>query len=58
MDYYNAAGGCSVFRNFQGWMAISDIKTGGGTLRVCPLIKQSSAYFMMKPLIEEYLDKK
>lgn len=57
MDYYNAAGGCSVFRNFQGWMAISDIKTGGGTLRVCPLIKQSSAYFMMKPLIEEYLDK-
>ncbi|KAI9363810.1 hypothetical protein BD770DRAFT_380512 [Pilaira anomala] len=57
MDYYNAPGGCSVFRNFQGWLAMSDIKTGGGTLRVCPLLKQSTAYFLMKPLIKEYIDK-
>ncbi|KAG2202535.1 hypothetical protein INT47_012529 [Mucor saturninus] len=55
MDYYNSPGGCSVFRNFQGWLAMSDIKTGGGTLRVCPLLKQSTAYFLMKPLIEENL---
>lgn len=58
MDYYNSPGGCSVFRNFQGWLAMADIKTGGGTLRVCPLLKQSTAYFLMKPLIKEYIDKK
>lgn len=58
MDYYNSPGGCSVFRNFQGWLSMSDIKTGGGTLRVCPLLKQSTAYFLMKPLIEENLLKK
>ncbi|KAL7315823.1 hypothetical protein PS15m_004994 [Mucor circinelloides] len=57
MDYYNSPGGCSVFRNFQGWIAMSDIKTGAGTLRVCPLLQQSVAYFLMKPLIEEYIDK-
>ncbi|KAI9470044.1 MAG: DUF1479 domain-containing protein [Benjaminiella poitrasii] len=57
MDYYNSPGGCSVFRNFQGWLAISDIKTGSGTLRVCPLLKQSTAYFLMKPLIDQYIDK-
>ncbi|GAA5810531.1 hypothetical protein MFLAVUS_003954 [Mucor flavus] len=57
MDYYNSPGGCSVFRNFQGWLAMAEIKTGGGTLRVCPLLKQSTAYFLMKPLIKEYIDK-
>lgn len=56
MDYYNAPGGCSMFRNFQGWVAIDEIQTGSGTLRVCPLLKQSTAYFMMKPLLAESLD--
>lgn len=37
---------------------MSDIKTGAGTLRVCPLLQQSVAYFLMKPLVEEYIDKK
>ncbi|CEP09221.1 hypothetical protein [Parasitella parasitica] len=53
MDYYNSPGGCSVFRNFQGWIALSDINTVAGTLRVCPLLQQSVAYFLMKPLIED-----
>ncbi|KAI8877328.1 DUF1479-domain-containing protein [Backusella circina FSU 941] len=57
MDLYGSAGGCSVFRNFQGWVAMSHITPGGGTLRVCPLIKESTAYFMMKPLLRENLDK-
>jgi hypothetical protein len=58
MDYYNSAGGCSVFRNFQGWVAMSRIEPNGGTLRVCPLIKESTGYFMMKPLLEENLERK
>lgn len=37
---------------------MSDIKTGAGTLRVCPLLKQTTAYFLTKPLIQEYIDKK
>ncbi|KAI8057548.1 uncharacterized protein B0P05DRAFT_559693 [Gilbertella persicaria] len=57
MDYYNSPGGCSAFRNFQGWVAISDIKTGSGTLRVCPLLKEATALFLMKPLTEDYIDK-
>jgi hypothetical protein len=58
MDLYGSAGGCSAFRNFQGWVAMSNIVPGGGTLRVCPLIKEPTAYFMMKPLLEENLNKK
>lgn len=58
MDLYNAPGGCSMFRIFQGWIAMSKIVTGGGTLRVCPLIKEPTAYFMMKPLLEKYLSKR
>ncbi|KAI9310701.1 DUF1479 domain protein [Dichotomocladium elegans] len=57
MDLYNAPGGCSMFRLFQGWMAMSNIATGGGTLRACPLIKESTAYFMMKPLLGANLNK-
>ncbi|KAG0173005.1 hypothetical protein DFQ28_006341 [Apophysomyces sp. BC1034] len=57
MDMYNSPGGCSMFRSFQGWLAISKIQQGGGTLRVSPLIKEPTAYFMLKPLLEEHLQK-
>lgn len=56
MDLYDSPGGCSMFRNFQGWLAISDITRDGGHLRVSPLIKEPTAYFMMKPLLAENLD--
>lgn len=56
MDLYNSPGGCSMFRIFQGWMAISKIQQGGGTLRVSPLIKEPTAYFMLKPLLQENLN--
>jgi hypothetical protein len=55
MDLYNAPGGCSMFRIFQGWVSLSDIASpGGGTIRVCPLIKEQTAYYMMKPLLEQH----
>ncbi|KAI8078763.1 uncharacterized protein BX664DRAFT_303559 [Halteromyces radiatus] len=56
MDLYDAPGGCSMFRLFQGWVSLSDITPGGGTLRVCPLIKEQTAYYMMKPLLEDHKD--
>jgi hypothetical protein len=54
MDLYDAPGGCSMFRVFQGWVALSDVTPSGGTIRVCPLIKQQTAYYMMKPLLDQH----
>lgn len=57
MDMYNCSGGCSMFRSFQGWLSISDVESpGGGTLRVCPLIKETTSYIMMRPLLSDLKD--
>ena len=44
-----------MFRIFQGWLSLSSIGPGGGTLRVCPLVKEPMAYILMKPLLPPYL---
>ena len=49
MDLYNGAGACSMFRLFQGWMAMSSTGPGEGTLRVCPLLRHASAYQILRP---------
>ncbi|KAF3931501.1 hypothetical protein ABW19_dt0205266 [Dactylella cylindrospora] len=49
MDLYNAAGGCAVFREFQGWLSLSRCGPGEGTLKVNPLLKEATAYFMLRP---------
>lgn len=49
MDLYNGAGACSMFRLFQGWLAMSETGPGEGTLRVCPLLRHASAYQMLRP---------
>ncbi|EWC44568.1 hypothetical protein DRE_06649 [Drechslerella stenobrocha 248] len=49
MDLYDSAGGCAVFREFQGWLSLSSCGPGEGTLRVNPLLKQATAYFMLRP---------
>jgi hypothetical protein len=41
---------CSSFRTLQGWLALSDNKTGEGTLKVLPNIKTTMAYLMLRPL--------
>ncbi|KAK6200109.1 uncharacterized protein RJT21DRAFT_40371 [Scheffersomyces amazonensis] len=40
---------CSAFRTLQGWLALSDNKSGEGTLRVLPNVKLSMAYIMLRP---------
>lgn len=41
---------CSSLRTLQGWLALSDNKTGEGTLKVLPNIKTTMAYIMLRPL--------
>ncbi|KAH8547868.1 DUF1479 domain protein [Umbelopsis sp. PMI_123] len=57
MDMYDCGGGCSMFRSFQGWVSLSDVQSpGGGTLKVCPLIKETTSYMIMRPLLDDLKD--
>lgn len=49
MDMYNGGGACSMFRLFQGWLAMSSTGPGEGTLRVCPLLRHATAYQLLRP---------
>ncbi|ORY46228.1 hypothetical protein BCR35DRAFT_297286 [Leucosporidium creatinivorum] len=48
-DLYEAPGGCSVFRPFQGWLSMSETGPNEGTLRVFPLLKEATAYIVLRP---------
>ena len=39
----------SIFRTFQGWLALSDTGPGEGTLQVFPDVVLSTAYIMLRP---------
>lgn len=40
---------CSSFRTLQGWISLSDNKTGEGTLRVLPSLKLAISYILLRP---------
>ncbi|KAH7256618.1 hypothetical protein BKA59DRAFT_79256 [Fusarium tricinctum] len=48
-DLYNGDGSCSVFRMFQGWVALSDLPFGKGTLLLCPMVRLTTAYLLLRP---------
>ncbi|KAI1378800.1 DUF1479-domain-containing protein [Hypoxylon crocopeplum] len=48
-DLYNGAGSCSMFRMFQGWLSLSPIPPGSGSLRACPMLKLTTAYLLLRP---------
>ncbi|RAO68294.1 uncharacterized protein BHQ10_004306 [Talaromyces amestolkiae] len=50
-DLYNGAGACSMFRFFQGWLSMSSTGPGEGTMKICPLLRQATAYLMLKPFM-------
>lgn len=52
MDLYNGAGACSMFRLFQGWLAMSSTGPGEGTLKVCPLVRHATSYLMLRPFFD------
>lgn len=49
MDLYNGAGACSMFRMFQGWLSMSTAGANEGTLLVMPLLRQATAYWLLRP---------
>ena len=48
-DLYNGVGACSMFRMFQGWLAMSNTGPYEGTLLVNPLLSRATAYFLLRP---------
>ncbi|CAO3612847.1 unnamed protein product [Cunninghamella echinulata] len=56
MILHESPGGCNMFRSFQAWIGLSDIVKDGGHIKLCPLLKEQTAYYMIKPLLEEYIN--
>jgi hypothetical protein len=52
MNMYNASGGGSVFRAFQGWLALSTHGPGEGMITVHPILKESTAYWLLRPFFK------
>ncbi|KAL7620252.1 hypothetical protein AAE478_009245 [Parahypoxylon ruwenzoriense] len=48
-DLYNSAGSCSMFRMFQGFLSLSSTPPGSASLRVCPMLRLSTAYLLLRP---------
>jgi hypothetical protein len=48
-DLYGGLGACSMFRMFQGWLAMSRAAPGEGTLLVNPLVRESAVYALLRP---------
>jgi Gig2-like len=53
MELYSTVGGASVFRTWQGWLSLSETGPGEGTLKVCPFLKEATAYWMLRPLVRQ-----
>lgn len=53
MAKHAAAGNCTVFRTFQGWLAMSDIAPKEGTIYLAPFIKETSAYYLLRPFFND-----
>lgn len=53
MEYYETSGSCSIFRSFQGWLAVSEIAPKEGTILFAPLIKIVTAYWMLRPFFDD-----
>ena len=49
MDLYNGQGACTIFRAFQGWLAMSSAGPFEGTLLVNPLFHLATSYYLLRP---------
>ncbi|XXH05490.1 hypothetical protein Hte_011920 [Hypoxylon texense] len=54
-DLYNSAGSCNMFRMFQGWLSLSSIPPGHGSLRACPMLRLTTAYLLLRPFFSPRL---
>lgn len=55
-DLYNGAGSCSMFRMFQGWLSLNHLPPGDGSLLLCPMIRLSTAYVLLRPFFSPIQD--
>lgn len=56
MEMYSTAGGCSVFRSWQGWLSLSETGPSEGTLKVFPFLKEATAYWILRPFVRPTAD--
>lgn len=54
MSMYNTVGGCSIFRSWQGWLSLSAVEPGHGGLKVNPLLKQVTSYWILRPFFKRF----
>lgn len=52
VDEYPSSTMCSVFRSFQGWLALSEMQHDQGVLGVVP-IPSAMAYMLIRPLLND-----
>jgi hypothetical protein len=52
MSLHDSNGNCSIFRSFQGWLAVSEIAPKEGTILFAPLVKDVTSYYMLKPFFD------
>lgn len=52
MEKYASNGNCNIFRAYQGWLAVSEIAPKEGTILFAPLLKEATAYWMMRPFFD------
>jgi hypothetical protein len=55
VDEYPSSTMCSVFRSFQGWVAMSQMQRDQGVLHVVP-IPSAMAYMLVRPLLDDVPD--
>jgi len=51
--YCLGVGLCSIFRSFQGWLSLSRSGHGRGALMVVPLVRETSAFLMLRPFLDD-----
>ncbi len=53
MNDFGYENGCTFFRAFQGWLSMGNTGPGKGTLRVFPFLKEATAYWYLRPFLED-----
>ncbi|PWN42015.1 DUF1479-domain-containing protein [Ceraceosorus guamensis] len=54
-DMYDGPGQCGVFRPWQGWLSMSRTAPSEGTLKVLPLLKETTAYIVLRPFFKSIM---
>ncbi len=44
---------CRAFRTYQGWIALTQQGPGDGTLKLIPMLKEATAYTMLRPFLDD-----